>query len=88
MSQQPLATRRIVFIAIGLARKIVRPKLLQSMFSAAERQGCCLAVCVLWRFGAGQTIGLPSLRATRYRRLRMVGVAALAVLVPLDLAPC
>src|SRR5471030_1526141 len=63
--QQPLATRRIVFTAIGFSRKIVRPRLLQSMHSAAVRQGCCLAVGFLCRFGAGQTIGLPSLRATR-----------------------
>src|SRR5450830_920267 len=69
--QQPLATRRMVFTAIGLSRKMVRPKLLQSMHSAAVRQGCCFAVGVLWRFAAGQTIGFPSLRATRYRRLRM-----------------
>ncbi|MNF96848.1 hypothetical protein D3C84_796540 [compost metagenome] len=78
--QQPLATRRMVFTAIGLSRKIVRPRLLQSMHSAAVRHGCCFAVGALWRFGAGQTIGLPSLRATRYRRLRMVGVPALAAM--------
>ncbi|MNR43349.1 hypothetical protein D3C85_1619610 [compost metagenome] len=70
----------MVFAAIGLSRKIVRPRLLQSMHSAALRQGSCLVVGVLWRFGAGQTIGLPSLRATRYRRLRIVGVPALAAM--------
>jgi hypothetical protein len=79
--QQPLATWRIVFTAIGLSRKMVRPRLLQSMHSAALRHGCCLPVGILWRFAAGQTIGLPSLRATRYRRLRMVGAPALAAIL-------
>ncbi|MNV56260.1 hypothetical protein D3C71_1485330 [compost metagenome] len=78
--QQPLATRRMVFTAIGLSRKIVRPRLLQSMHSAAVRQGCCFAVGTLWRVGAGQTIGFPSLRATRYRRFRIVGALAFAAM--------
>src|SRR5450830_1184895 len=61
----PLATRRRVFSAMGLSRKLVLPRLLQSMHSAAVRHGCCFAVGFLCRTGSGQTIGRPSLRATR-----------------------
>ncbi|SPV21805.1 Uncharacterised protein [Burkholderia gladioli] len=75
----PRAMRRIVASFSGRSRsKIDGHGIVQSMQSAAVRQGANLPARTAAPFGSpcvgvGHTIGSPSRRATRKKRLRMVG---------------